>query len=42
MLSLDPVVGFFALGLAAGYFGGWLDALIMRIAELQLSFPSIP
>jgi peptide/nickel transport system permease protein len=29
------------LGLLAGYFGGWLDALIMRLADLQLSFPSI-
>ena len=29
------------LGLAAGYYGGWLDALIMRIADIQLSFPSI-
>jgi peptide/nickel transport system permease protein len=29
------------LGLAAGYYGGWLDALIMRIADVQLSFPSI-
>jgi peptide/nickel transport system permease protein len=30
-----------ALGLAAGYFGGRLDALIMRIADIQLSFPAI-
>ena len=30
-----------SLGLAAAWFGGWLDALIMRIADLQLSFPSI-
>ena len=29
------------LGLLAGYFGGRLDALIMRIADIQLSFPSI-
>ncbi|MGB7540514.1 MAG: ABC transporter permease [Burkholderiales bacterium] len=29
------------LGLLAGYSGGWLDALIMRLADLQLSFPSI-
>jgi peptide/nickel transport system permease protein len=30
-----------ALGLAAAYFGGWLDALIMRVADIQLSFPAI-
>ncbi|MBC8022280.1 MAG: ABC transporter permease, partial [Burkholderiales bacterium] len=29
------------LGLAAAYFGGWVDALIMRIADIQLSFPAI-
>jgi peptide/nickel transport system permease protein len=30
-----------ALGLLAAYRGGWLDALIMRIADLQLSVPAI-
>jgi peptide/nickel transport system permease protein len=29
------------LGLAAAYFGGWIDAVIMRIADIQLSFPAI-
>jgi peptide/nickel transport system permease protein len=29
------------VGLAAAYRGGWLDALIMRIVDLQLSFPAI-
>jgi peptide/nickel transport system permease protein len=29
------------LGLASGYFGGWSDAVIMRIADVQLSFPFI-
>jgi peptide/nickel transport system permease protein len=29
------------LGLAAAYLGGWLDAAIMRIADIQLSFPAI-
>jgi peptide/nickel transport system permease protein len=29
------------LGLIAGYAGGWLDALIMRIADVQLTFPAI-
>jgi peptide/nickel transport system permease protein len=30
-----------ALGLIAGYFGGKADALVMRIADIQLSFPAI-
>jgi len=30
-----------AVGLAAAYRGGWLDALVMRLADLQLSFPAI-
>jgi len=30
-----------ALGLVSGYFGGKLDAFIMRIADVQLSFPAI-
>ncbi|MDF3415844.1 ABC transporter permease [Sulfitobacter sp. M57] len=34
------VLGIF-LGLLAGYFGGWIDSLIMRIADVQLTFPSI-
>jgi peptide/nickel transport system permease protein len=29
------------LGLIAGFFGGWVDALIMRIADVILSFPTI-
>jgi peptide/nickel transport system permease protein len=29
------------LGLASGYIGGRIDALIMRIADIQLSFPAI-
>ena len=29
------------LGLTAAYFGGKVDALIMRIADIQLSFPAI-
>ncbi len=30
-----------ALGLISGYFGGRIDALIMRIADIMLSFPSV-
>jgi peptide/nickel transport system permease protein len=29
------------LGLIAGYFGGALDSLIMRVADVQLTFPAI-
>jgi peptide/nickel transport system permease protein len=29
------------LGLLAGYFGGRVDAVIMRVADVQLSFPAI-
>lgn len=30
-----------ALGISAGYFGGWIDALIMRIVDISLSIPII-
>lgn len=29
------------LGLVSGYFGGWTETVIMRIADVQLTFPSI-
>jgi len=29
------------LGLVAGYFGGWVDNLIMRVMDVQLAFPSL-
>lgn len=35
------VVGGIALGLLAGYKGGWLDAVIMRIVDIQMTFPAI-
>src|SRR4029079_18940103 len=28
-------------GLFAGYFRGWLDGLVMRLADVQLAFPLI-
>ncbi len=34
------VLGIF-LGLVSGYFGGWTETIIMRIADVQLTFPSI-
>jgi ABC-type dipeptide/oligopeptide/nickel transport system permease subunit len=27
------------VGLLSGYYGGWLDGLVMRLADIQLSFP---
>ncbi len=37
---LSMIVGI-TLGLISGYFGGALDAFIMRAADVQLSFPAI-
>lgn len=37
-------IGFAAgvpLGLMAGYYGGWFDALLMRVVDVMLSFPAI-
>ncbi len=39
-VALAAFVGI-ALGLVSGYFGGLVDAVIMRIADVQLSFPAI-
>jgi peptide/nickel transport system permease protein len=33
-------IGLF-FGMIAAYFGGWVDTLIMRIVDIQLSFPAI-
>ncbi|MGN6274252.1 MAG: ABC transporter permease [Protaetiibacter sp.] len=37
------VAGIFGvlLGLLAGHFGGWVDNVLMRIADVQLAFPAI-
>lgn len=29
------------IGLVAGYFGGWRDSVLMRLADIQLAFPTI-
>jgi len=29
------------IGVLAGYYGGWIDTVAMRIADIQLAFPSI-
>lgn len=39
-IALAALVGV-TLGLLGGYFGGLLDALLMRIADIQLSLPPI-
>lgn len=31
-----------ALGLVAGYFGGWLDDIITRVVDVVLSIPTVP
>ena len=38
-VALALVVGV-ALGLVAGYFGGWIDNIIMRYIDLQWAFPN--
>ena len=38
--SLALAIGV-SLGLASAWFGSWFEALVMRLADLQLSFPSI-
>jgi len=30
-----------ALGILAGYFGGWLEEVVMRVVDVQLAFPFI-
>lgn len=39
-VALSLVIGV-PLGLIAGYAGGWFDTLLMRVADVQLTFPVI-
>ena len=39
-VALGALIGV-SLGLVAGYAGGWTDSAIMRIADVQLTFPAI-
>lgn len=39
-LTIASILGV-GLGLAAGYFGGRFDAIVMRIADIQLALPAI-
>lgn len=48
---ISPLIAFFVLliaclvgiplGMAAGYFGGWLDDVIMRVTDIFLAFPAL-
>jgi dipeptide transport system permease protein len=40
VVTLALVTGIL-VGLIAGYFGGWVDALIMRVMDIILAFPSL-
>jgi peptide/nickel transport system permease protein len=39
-VALSAVIGV-TVGLVAGYFGGWVDDVLMRIADIKLAFPFI-
>ncbi|HAJ13032.1 MAG: ABC transporter permease [Hydrogenophaga sp.] len=39
-VALSMLIGV-TLGLAAGFFGGWIDTLLMRVCDVMLSFPAI-
>jgi len=39
-VALSLMIGV-ALGLLAGFIGGWVDALLMRLCDVMLSFPAI-
>jgi peptide/nickel transport system permease protein len=39
-VALALVLGV-TLGLIAGYVGGWVETVIMRVADVQLTFPAI-
>ncbi len=39
-VALGGIVGT-ALGLAAGYYGGWWDRIVMRISDVLFAFPGI-
>lgn len=41
VVVLFSLVSGIVLGLLAGYFRGWVDALIMRIMDIILAFPSL-
>ena len=40
LVALVFVIGT-ALGVISGYFGGWVDAVIMRLADMMIAFPGL-
>ncbi|MCR8549166.1 ABC transporter permease subunit [Salipiger sp. P9] len=41
MVVTIALTGGIAIGLVSGYFGGWIDTLIMRVMDVILAFPSL-
>lgn len=41
IVTTIALTGGIIVGVIAGYFGGWLDTLIMRIMDIILAFPSL-
>jgi dipeptide transport system permease protein len=41
IVTTIALTGGIAIGVIAGYFGGWLDTLIMRVMDVILAFPSL-
>ncbi len=39
-VAISGLIGM-AAGLVSGYFGGWVDDVLMRLADIQLAFPFI-
>jgi peptide/nickel transport system permease protein len=40
VVGLTAIVGIF-LGLVSGYYGGWIDTLLMRVVDILLAFPGL-
>lgn len=40
LVAVVFVIGSF-LGILSGYFGGWVDAVIMRVADMMIAFPGL-
>lgn len=40
VVAISMIIGI-PYGLVSGYFGGWLDKILMRISDVILSFPSL-